>query len=221
MSSCGIWAADQYGQRGISVVRFEDWSPSFYQSMPVVHCEERRFRIPVSLISLFPHALFLFPPKLLGKISMDASFYSHVRPAVLAFLKKVCEAQNPCILKCLVVLWYLLTAASKVHISEEADLLEFAEEVVGVTNELFKCPSMDKLKNVQRLVLEPQYCQPIQKNLDGSFHSVTYWNMAHIFSDNSPIQFCLEYNHKVVLALTQITSITDQLFWGCINTVPK
>lgn len=221
MSSCGIWATDQYGQRGISVVHFEDWSPSFYQGAPLMHKEHRKFQIPLSLISLFPHTLFLFPPELLNRIFLDASFYTHIRSALFLFLKKVCEAQNPCILQCLVVLWYLLDSAAKVHISEEADLLHFADEIIHITNELFKCTSMDKLKNVQRLILEPQYCQPIQKNLDGTFDSVTYWNMAHIFADNSPIQFCLEHNHKFVLALTQITNITDQLFWGCVNTIPK
>ena len=206
---------------GISVVNFADWSPSYYRNAPLVARDHRKFQIPLSLISLFPHTLFLFPPEYLAKIFLDSSFYSHIRKAIFLFLRKVCEAQNPCILQCLVTLWYLLMNSSKVHVSEEADLIEFADEVVRITNELFKCPSMDKLKNVQRLILEPQYCQPIQKNLDGTFDSVTYWNMAHIFENNSPIQFCLEHNHKFVLALTQITNITDQLFWGCVDTVPK
>ena len=221
LSSCGIWEKDQYGKRGISVIDFADWSPNFYRNAPLVHKDHHKFQIPLSLISLFPHVLFLFPPEIIAKISVDATFYSHIRGALFIFLKKVCEAQNPCILQCLVVLWHLLTAASKVHISEEADLLEFAQEIVKITNELFKCTSMDKLKNVQKLILEPQFCQPIQKNVDGTFDSLTYWNMAHIFSDSSPIQFCLDHNHKFVLALTQITTITDQRVWGCINTIPK
>ena len=205
---------------GISIVNFADWSPSYYRTTPLI-THYRKFQIPLSLISLFPHTLFLFPHEYMSKIYLDSSFYSHIRKAIFLFLRKLCEAQNPCILQCLVILWYLLMNSSKVHVSEEADLIEFAEEVVRVTNELFKCPSMDKLKNVQRLILEPRYCMPIQKNIDGTFDSVTYWNMAHIFEDNSPIQFCLEHNHKFVLALTQITNITDQLFWGCVDTVPK
>jgi hypothetical protein len=221
MSPCGVWEADQNGQKGITMVNFEEWSPTYYQTAPLVQKDNHRFRIPLSLISLYPQVIFMFPESLLSKVCMDSTFYNHIRLAVFAFLRKVCEAQNPCILQCLVILWHLLMSSSKVHVSEEADLVEFANQVVMVTNELFKCTSMDKLKNVQRLVLAPQFCMPIEKNVDGTYDSVTYWNMAHIFNENSPIQFCLEHNHKFVLALAQITNITDQLFWGCVNTIPK
>jgi hypothetical protein len=44
----------------------------------------------------------------MDKISMDATFYSHIKGAVFGFLKKLTEAQNPCILLCLVKLWIVL-----------------------------------------------------------------------------------------------------------------
>lgn len=114
------------------------------------------------------------------------------------------QAQDPSVLKALLLWHTALMKASEFHPSEETDLKSFADKVESVVNEIFNCDSMDKPINVQKL-LQPDKAVSSKVNL------LKY--QINAFRENGLLDLCLHHECKFLFEKQQISAFVNDIFW--------
>jgi len=219
-SMSGLYPHERKSKDDLVTVDFGSWSPASYHENRNAWRDRRHFKV---MLLSYPQLVFKKPVQLLSSVPSPVAVMNQIRRPLLVFLQQLCRAQNPHILSCLVRLWVALTAATRRHMSEEEGLLEYADEVLCLIKELFRCSSMDDDDKLQLLILPRRYCKSICKTHEGNYTSETYWCMAHLFDHDSALQWCLHHKLKEVFAFSQISNILELLFWDycAIKRLPR
>jgi len=122
-----------------------------------------------SQVTFYPQLLlfFLFKEKqcLLKHLQSPTAVIKDIRDRLLLFLKKLCQAQNNNILRCLVCLWIEVDTAGQDHPLEKELLLEFSNEIATLTKDLLHCRSFDHEIKLQQILLPSKYWGGLSKSL--------------------------------------------------------
>ena len=206
------------GIEGRTVVDFAEWSPTNYFEWQGQTPEDLKTNVLV-----YPQLLIKYPKQTMKEITSPVTLANKIFPALRVFLRKLCEAQNPCVLNALVRLWYAFTYAAKHHRAEEDEVLSYADELATITSQLFKCSALDDAETFYRLVLPKQYwpCKE-QEGLEGDEAvNESVWSTMHVFEEGCPIKLCMDCEFKQVLASPAVSNIMEYLFYGSINFAGK
>ena len=161
---------------------------------------------------LYPQLLFIYPNILRNLVSAIAVI-NDIREKLLLFLRKLCEAQNINVLRCLVVLWGELQLAKEKHTSEERMLSEFADEIANIAQRLLRSNSLDDVNKLQQLILPRKYWGDIKKSAGHGYRSESYWRLTHILEENSLVDLAMKYEFKALFSSPHIIDTTQRLFW--------
>lgn len=186
-------------------------------------------------VIIFPQLMIMHPKAVMKKIGGPAKFTERIKGALRLFLRKLCEAQNPCVLNALVRLWFALTYAAKRHIADETELLEYAKEVASITSELCKCHALYNKGAAYRLLLPKQYwpsntaASPDNDSKESTSdeedkneearraNHEALWCAMHVFRADGPIKLCMDCGFKQVLASAMVVDMMRYLFYNGID----
>lgn len=201
-----------------TVVDFVEWSPTNYFEFKNQSPEDLQTNVLV-----YPQLLIKYPKMVMKAVASPVMLANRIFPGLRMFLRKLCEAQNPCVLNALARLWYAFTYAAKRHRAEEDEVLSYADELAAITNQMLKSSALDDAVIFYRLVLPKQYWLPkIPKKSEGDDAvNETVWSTMHVFEDGCPLKLCLDCEFKQVLASPAVSNIMEYLFYGSINFAGK
>jgi hypothetical protein len=195
-----VYFVDKCGEKGATILDFKSWYPG----------EPRGSSSAFELVAVRKPQILLANPADLARRG-SAGLVGEIFPALRVFLRQLCEAQNPCVLLCLVRLWYGLTHAAQAKPSEGDELLGFANEVVRMVAMLFKARSLEITSNLNQLLLGRKvWSNPGDK--DDSL-----WRVMHLFEENSLIALSMECEFKQVLAQPLVSDTVLHLFYETVD----
>jgi hypothetical protein len=161
-------------------------------------------------VQRFPQ-LYIRHHEWIARADNPTALVNQIFPGLRDFLRKLCEAHNPCILDALTRLWCGLTLAAKLHPTDEDVLLGYANNVADITQQLLLCSAFDNPDTFLQLV-QTELCITEYNKGDEKL-----WCAMHVFEAGSPIRRCMDHEFKTVLSSTAVSKIMELLFYSGLN----